>query len=576
MENKDFFCINYNGKEYCMQSRVDMDYAISVWLQQFKDIDKKSVFIIFGFGHKGYIERLSEQYKDNRIIVYEPDSDVIKSQYNDIALFTNVTVATGADGKMQYLSALENTVDFLNKSFLQIASIPNYVNIFKEEYVLFKNYIKMVIEQVLVSKNTVINDEKIRGRAYIYNMMKISETTSFLEMYEEFKNCDFSNYSAVVVSAGPSLDKNVKELKKYKGKVFILCCDGAIRTLLENDIVPDMTICVDPGKNPESFATPEAAAIPMFISPQTNYELSRKITGRKFMIKTRERTLIDAIYEYYGKELFAAPTGGSVANTAFTLVRVLGFGKIVLIGQDLAFSEGKLHSDAYAEDTIKEEVFAKPDIEYVEGINGDKVLSDGLFKLYREWFEKQCELYPDTVIIDASEGGALIKGTKIMTLKEALSMSDQNETIDFEEMVASVPYSFADEQKKQVDEFLDSVVKSVSKICDEIKRELNNYDDLDRIIRNNVPNQKELKKVLEKVMAYLTKLENYPANTLFNMFENKQDYEIMEELAGRESNSNNDMLKEVRLLAKTGRATLERYLASGKTFKEQWDIVWNS
>lgn len=51
--------------------------------------------------------------------------------------------------------------------------------------------------------------------------------------------------------------------------------------------------------------------------------------------------------------------------------------------------------------------------------------------LYRKWFESQIVRYPRLDVIDATEGGAKIEGSEIMTLKEAIERECKTD-IDFE------------------------------------------------------------------------------------------------------------------------------------------------
>ena len=56
------------------------------------------------------------------------------------------------------------------------------------------------------------------------------------------------NIPAIIVAAGPSLNKNILELKRLKGRAFIIAVDTAIKPLLNAGIIPDMYAVVD-GKN---------------------------------------------------------------------------------------------------------------------------------------------------------------------------------------------------------------------------------------------------------------------------------------------------------------------------------------
>ena len=56
--------------------------------------------------------------------------------------------------------------------------------------------------------------------------------------------------SIILVSAGPSLNKNIMELKKAKNKAFIVATDTAVKPLLKAGIEPDLMVMVD-GEKPK-------------------------------------------------------------------------------------------------------------------------------------------------------------------------------------------------------------------------------------------------------------------------------------------------------------------------------------
>lgn len=67
------------------------------------------------------------------------------------------------------------------------------------------------------------------------------------------------------------------------------------------------------------------------------------------------------------------PTGGSVANNSFSLVEFLGFKNIILVGQDLAFTDNKKHaSNVYKESEIDIEKYGSS-YTYVKDNNGNDI-----------------------------------------------------------------------------------------------------------------------------------------------------------------------------------------------------------
>ena len=55
----------------------------------------------------------------------------------------------------------------------------------------------------------------------------------------------FKGIPAIVVAAGPSLDKNIDLLKKIKGRFPIIAVDTALRHMIANGIKPDIVCAAD-------------------------------------------------------------------------------------------------------------------------------------------------------------------------------------------------------------------------------------------------------------------------------------------------------------------------------------------
>ncbi|MCR5468723.1 MAG: DUF115 domain-containing protein, partial [Lachnospiraceae bacterium] len=524
-----------------------------------------------------YLRVLHDKYSNNIIIVYEPNMDAVKNQFSecDFQSMKNVMFVYGENSERDLLYLIQNCINYINVRFVKEACVPNYVNMYTDDYSTYKNTISFGLRNIYLNRNTAIVDEDIRGRGVLYNCGILKEITSYSRLINVFLEENLKDYPAVVVAAGPSLDKNVKELKGYEGKAFIICCDGAIKTLIKNGITPDMTICLDPEKNPLLFDNEIIEKLPICITPEVNYKVNRIVSGRKFMIGTGNNGLIDEVFKGYDMELYYAPTGGSVATTAFSAVVALGFGTVILVGQDLAYTDKKTHTESYDKDYDPDKLMQKEDNEYVEDVFGNPVLTSLQLIVYKSWFEKQIKMYPNLTVIDATEGGAKIEGSRIMSLKEALEKAKDNEPIDFKKMIEDTPYSFNKETGEKIEKYVTDAIQSVPKLKDEIKRELLVYDDLDRCIKNSFFDSKRIKKLLTRVNNYLTKLKNNPASSIIDKFEIGADYDIMNELATEELSGKDEMKGEVELISKTGRKTLERYLAAADKMMEQWHIVWD-
>ena len=106
-----------------------------------------------------------------------------------------------------------------------------------------------------------------------------------------------------------------------------------------------------------------------------------------------------------GKEIYQLPGGGSVATLVFSLVCHLGFDKIILVGQDLAFTGNKSHADGTFKETMAVE--DTKDFLMVPGNVEKMVPTREDFDNYRKWFEEFIEYWKgikDVQFINATEG----------------------------------------------------------------------------------------------------------------------------------------------------------------------------
>jgi hypothetical protein len=126
-------------------------------------------------------------------------------------------------------------------------------------------------------------------------------------------------------------------------------------------------------------------------------------------------------------------TGGSVATAAFDFTNRLGVSPIVLVGQDLAFSHGRTHSNGthYGEvsfrrlsgglgmEDLTDEIIGDDEITYAEDGFGGDVRTSKKMNSWKNWFEIKIE--QDGIdCINSTEGGVNIRGAKSMSLQEAI------------------------------------------------------------------------------------------------------------------------------------------------------------
>ncbi len=244
----------------------------------------------------------------------------------------------------------------------------------------------------------------------------------------------FAKVPVVIVSAGPSLDKNVHYLKDFRDRVMIISVGTSLWKLDRIGVVPDLAVALESNDISGQFEG-------VSFLPQTHLALDLKCFPDLWRLPTAGIFGFTGsagpnqwLLKQTGRDGCLVPVGGSVATASFSIAEVLGADPIILIGQDLAFSEtGALHAGDIgllgAEDIDKEldekddeAALAKKGIFLVEGYEGTPVMTKTNLRNYLLWFEKSVTAITSLGrrAINCTEGGARIRGFEQRPLKEIL------------------------------------------------------------------------------------------------------------------------------------------------------------
>jgi hypothetical protein len=345
---------------------------------------------------------------------------------------------------------------------------------------------------------------------YLYNIKNVLESTPI----NYYKN-KCKDIPAIVVSAGPSLSKNIHELKDIQKEFIIICGARTLKPLLDAGVVPDFVCIVDPGD--VSFKFVEHCKnyhAKMVFCEVSNFKTVNYYEGDKIIFKEAMnfKDLSDCIFNYKIDELWH---GGSVAHACMSFANYVGCSKIIFIGQDLAYTDNKRH-DTKADFNNSNKLDIKEDENhlYVEDIYGKKVLTSKILNFYRKGFEEYIRTCSNIEFINATEGGANIKGTKIMTLKEAINNYRINK-----EKERIYENNFTGFDKNIVISNLMKIEKNLNKINKRTSKILNKIKDLDK--KSIIINTKTIN-VLNNIKTNNKQIENVKIlNSLINPILNR-------------------------------------------------------
>lgn len=261
----------------------------------------------------------------------------------------------------------------------------------------------------------------------------------------------FAKKPCVIISPGPSLDRNVDQLAALKGRAVLVACSHALHTLRKAGVVPDLVVVADPGPlmvrhyDGEDLSAPEALLI-----GATCGTFHWDQPARRFLSFASNASVDDWVFDGLGEDA-RLRTGGSVACSELSLALLMGCDPVIFVGQDLAFTDDRyyaaanLDSDARVKPSGDGSTFylAKPpgtdapgyedadgdlqtskkqQLVQVPGYHGGKVWTSHSFKLFLTWFETIARSQEGhTMLFNCTEGGAHIRGMQHRPLADVIA-----------------------------------------------------------------------------------------------------------------------------------------------------------
>ncbi|MGM0841687.1 MAG: motility associated factor glycosyltransferase family protein [Bacillota bacterium] len=406
----------------------------------------RSMITVIGVG-MGYhlLEILKSMNEKSVILAIEQNPNILKT------LFWYVDFS-GFIEKGRILFELINKDQDVYTSLSQIMSTL-FLNIYSIQTVVLPimdlSYIKFsrkVLNYIADLRNTlefsIGNDlEDTIDGVYnrIQNLPHVIKNPGVKQFLEKYKGT-YKNKPAIIIASGPSLDKNIHLLKEAQGKALLLACDGSMESLKKHEITPDVVSSIErilltyeafyKGKN---FPEETVLVAPAVVRP----EIMNSFTNKTLSLFKNE-----SFGNYFNNMVFdkgSVFSGACVAHQLMGIAVALEANPIILVGQDLAYSEDGISHTCEA--SVKEKVNLENVNLYVEDINGKKVPTTIIWKLFKDIYEQFISTIK-TNCIDASEGGAYIKGTNIMPLKKVIDTYCEEEIPRFRSLVDSLEVQY--------------------------------------------------------------------------------------------------------------------------------------
>ncbi|EDO6732924.1 motility associated factor glycosyltransferase family protein, partial [Campylobacter coli] len=548
------------------------------------------VLYFYGFGNGILFKALLQNKNHQHIVVFEKDIEIIWIMFHILDFSSELQSA-----RLMVLQTSSLDIEFFSnfcssKPFFQFSRI-YFLELMSHYYERFHEDVLELNKKLAENfKNSIVshgNDplDALQGiEQFVYNLPQMITHPSYKELLSKRKGI---SDTAIIVSTGPSLTKQLPLLKKYASKATIFCADSSYPILAKHDIKPDYVCMLERDEivaecfNNDfgEFDKDIVFIVKSVTHPHTIKYLQKN--NRAFILVSTHASFIQYLkLDYFGY----FNMGFSVAHMNFLLTIHLKYKNIILIGQDLAYAkDGQTHSQGFIHANLHNGDYER-DLDKFSttayGGNG-KVQSSEIWTLFRHNFEKDIvniKMNYHITTYNCTEGGARIEGTiekpflwacenlldkdlnKPFEKLEPLSLNKQNEFLlkayykvyqsikhcrdfndNFIKVYDKIKNSFMSLQNSQKNEiFIQEIIQDIDKTKTQIDELYNTQKDLIQIL-GPLLTQFELNLARIYVLNPKTKEDAFNKSILWI----KEHLEFMELVYGHIKAQENALIKNI-------------------------------
>lgn len=413
--------VNSNDYNIFLHSNYDQEKEIDAVLRNL-DLENKDTLIIIGFGMGYLVERVSYLYPNMNKLIFEPNPSIFECVLNhrDVtkilrAKNVEMVIADTADQIVEELKALHQNGRINSLEFLVL---PSYMRLNSElidqTKELFTKYLRLFV--VNVNTNLVWKKEWLNN--FLSNLKHIPESADLIDLAGKF-----TDVPAILVSAGPSLSKNIELLREVSDKAVIMASGSTITVLQNAGIKPHIMLGIDGSQEMADLYSKVKWTDVLFAYVLNIHRgCTDYYTGPKVYAKSISEPQVEWMEQFTGHVSPVVFSGGSCANVALDFLKKLGCNPVIFIGQDLAFTNKQYYADGHAnKDAVTVDSLDLERLRKTKDIYGNEIYTNDSFLTMAYGFEIYMESHAkDDVYINATEGGLPLKGSEVMTLREAI------------------------------------------------------------------------------------------------------------------------------------------------------------
>ncbi|EAI2345836.1 DUF115 domain-containing protein [Campylobacter coli] len=468
------------------------------------------VLYFYGFGNGILFKALLQNKNHQHIVVFEKDIEIIWIMFH-ILDFSNELQSA----RLMVLQTSSLDIEFFSnfcssKPFFQFSRI-YFLELMSHYYERFHEDILGLNKKLAENfKNSIVsygNDplDALQGiEQFVYNLPQMITHPSYKELLSKRKGV---SDTAIIVSTGPSLTKQLPLLKKYANKATIFCADSSYPILAKHGIKPDYVCMLERTEITAEFFNHDFGEFDKdivfvcagVVHPKAIEYLKGR--NRKYLIIPRYLYFPIYIKLKYFDFLYNTP---SVAHMSYFLSVLLNHKNIIFIGQDLAYAEnGNSHPDDYQNSANYESQMYEHIL--TEAYGGKKEIKTHEFWIFFKQILEAMIIKYHIITYNCTEGGARIEGTiekPFLWACENLLHKDLNKP--FEKLE---PLSLNKQNEFLLKAYY-KVCKSIEHCRDFSKILSNDFENIQSVYLSLNEKEEDINLAIKKIDEFKNKLEN--------------------------------------------------------------------
>ncbi|HAA2026763.1 TPA_asm: DUF115 domain-containing protein [Campylobacter jejuni] len=470
------------------------------------------VLYFYGFGNGILFKALLQNKNHQHIVVFEKDIEIIWVMFHVLDFSNELQNSRLMILENDKLQAQDYTELCSSKPFFQFSRIyflelmSHYYERFHEDVLELNKKLAENFKNIILRNGNDPLDALQGIEQFVYNLPQMITHPSYKELLSKRKNL---SDTAIIVSTGPSLTKQLPLLKKYASKATIFCADSSYPILAKHGIKPDYVCMLERTELTAEFFNHDFGEfdkdIVFICAGVVHPKAIEYLKGRNLVITQK---VLAFPYYINLKDFSYAAVGLSVAHTLSYLATYLSHKNIIFIGQDLAYAEnGNSHPDDYQNSANYESQMYEHILTTAYGGNG-KVETHSIWLLFKNWFEN--EMIPNTrkmgiTTYNCTEGGARIEGTiEKPFLWACENLLDKDLNKPFEKLE---PLSLNKQNEFLLKAYY-KVYQSIKHCRDFSKILSNDFNNIQNIYLNLNKKENDLNLAIRKIDEFKNKLEN--------------------------------------------------------------------